>query len=352
MWRRRKASAIQESITKLNRPKAHVCGLTQIGAIMNLGKISTCFTASALLASIFISAAQAQQLPMLYRAKFVCGRPVGNTLAPGRYFTVINVHNPIEDTSAEPISFTMKFAVAPPPQQGHTQFSSPFDVASDNVGEISCGDIIRAANGVGLCSASFCEGFVVIESQAELDVTAIYTAANLTSRPAVTTLHTDRVLPHCPIRTEVLPEQTVHFVPPKVGGGDADYDGGGPCVDFRLALRLEDGDKTLAAHYRMHAFECDGSFMKPRDDFTTTKGEEELVLKVASPRGRILGYNANSTMSLSYIDTNHSPDDFDYFDPTSNVLTHLARSRSSASWATPSATRLARRRGSSSRFRR
>ena len=261
------------------------------------------------------------QTPLLYRAKFVCGRPVGNTLAPGRYFTVINVHNPIEDTSAEPISFTMKFAVAPPPpQQGHTQFSSPFDVASDNVGEISCGDIIRAANGVGLCSASFCEGFVVIESQAELDVTAIYTAANLTSPQQVTTLHTDRVLPHCPIRTEVLPEQTVHFVPPKVGGGDADYDGGGPCVDFRLALRLEDGDKTLAAHYRMHAFECDGSFMKPRDDFTTAKGEEELVLKVASPRGRILGYNANSTMSQSYIDTNHSPDDFDYFDPTSNVF--------------------------------
>ena len=50
------------------------------------------------------------QTPMLYRAKFVCGQPVGNTLAPGRYFTVINVHNPIEDASAEPIRFTMKFA--------------------------------------------------------------------------------------------------------------------------------------------------------------------------------------------------------------------------------------------------
>ena len=261
------------------------------------------------------------QTPMLYRAKFVCGQPVGNTLAPGRYFTVINVHNPIEDASAEPISFTMKFAVAPPPQQGHTQFSSSFDVASDNVLEISCGDIIRAAHGVAnLCSASFCEGFVVIESQAELDVTAIYTAANLTPPQQVRALHTARVLPHCPIRTEVLPEQTVLFVPPKVGGGDADYAGHGPCVDFRLALRLEDGDKTLAAHYRMHAFECDGNFMKPRNDFTTAKGEEKLVLKVASPRGRIIGYNANSTMSQSYIDTNHSSDDFDYFDPTSNFF--------------------------------
>ena len=261
------------------------------------------------------------QTPMLYRAKFVCGQPVGNTLAPGRYFTVINVHNPIEDASAEPISFTMKFAVAPPPKQGHTQFSSSFDVASDDVREISCGDIIRAAHGVAnLCSASFCEGFVVIESQAELDVTAIYTAANLNPPQQVRALQTARVAPHCPIRTEVLPEQTVLFVPPKVGGGDADYAGHGPCVDFRLALRLEDGDKTLAAHYRMHAFECDGNFMKPRNDFTTAKGEEKLVLKVASPRGRIIGYNANSTMSQSYIDTNHSSDDFDYFDPNSNFF--------------------------------
>jgi subtilase family protein/peptidase inhibitor I9 len=261
------------------------------------------------------------QTPMLYRAKFVCGQPVGNTLAPGRYFTVINVHNPIEDPSAEPISFTMKFAVAPPPKEGHTQFSSSFDVASDNVREVSCGEIIREAHGVAnLCSASFCEGFVVIESQAELDVTAIYTAANLNPPQQVRALHTTRVLPHCPIRTEVLPEQTVLFVPPKVGGGDADYDGNGPCVDFKLALRLEDGDKTLAAHYRMHAFECDGNFMKPRHDFTTAKGEEKLILKVASPRGRIIGYNANSTMSQSYIDTNHSSDDFDYFDPNSNLF--------------------------------
>jgi hypothetical protein len=70
----------------------------------------------------------------------------------------------------------------------------------------------------------------------------------------------------------------------------------------------------------MHAFECDGNFMKPRHDFTTAKGEEKLVLKAASPRGRIIGYNANSTMSQSYIDTNHSSDDFDYFHPNSNLF--------------------------------
>ena len=275
------------------------------------GALSDCAAATA------VALSDDDQTPMLYRAKFVCGQPVG--LAIGRYFTVINVHNPIEDASAKPVSFTMKVAVAPP-NQGHTQFGSSIVVASDEVREISCVDIIREANGANLCSASSCEGFVVIESQAELDVTAIYSAANTTSPQQVTTLHTDRVLPHCPIRTEVLPEQTVLFVPPKVGGGDADYAGHGPCVDFRLALRLEDGNKTLAAHYRMHAFECDSSFETPRSDFTTAKGEEELILMVASPRGRILGYNVNSTKSQRYIDTNHSNDDFDYSDPTNPLL--------------------------------
>jgi hypothetical protein len=262
----------------------------------------------------------AEQPSMLYRVKFVCGQPVGDALAPGRYFTVINVHNPIEDASTKPINFRMKFAVSPP-QQGHTGFGSSFDVGSDDVQKITCGDIIRAANGIAnLCSASFCEGFVVLESQAELDVTAVYTAADLTPAQQVTTLHTARVLPHCPIRTEVLPEQTVLFVPPKEGGGDADYDGNGPCVDFRLALQLEDGDKTLAAKYRMHAFECAGDFSKPKADFTSAKGEEKIVLKIASPRGRILGYDVDNSVMQQYIDTNHSDDVFS-FNPPSPVKT-------------------------------
>jgi len=126
------------------------------------------------------------------------------------------------------------------------------------------------------------------------------------------------VLPHWPIRTEVLPEQTILFVPPREGGGDADYDGNGPCVDFRLALQLEDGDKTLAARYRMHAFECDGDFSKPKEDFTSAIGEEEMVLKVASPQGRILSYEADTSMMQQYIDTNHSDDAF-AFDPLSPV---------------------------------
>jgi hypothetical protein len=65
----------------------------------------------------------------------------------------------------------------------------------------------------------------------------------------------------------------------------------------------------------MHAFECAGDFSKPKADFTSARGEEELVLKVASPRGRILGFDVNTTMNQQYIDTNTSDDNFSYGPP-------------------------------------
>ena len=42
-----------------------------------------------------------------YAAKFVCGKSDGDELAPGVYFTAINVHNPTE----RDVTFRKKFAV-------------------------------------------------------------------------------------------------------------------------------------------------------------------------------------------------------------------------------------------------
>jgi hypothetical protein len=291
---------------------------------MRSGKASALLATLVLLASIFSSVAQAQQPQdaslLQYRVKFICGPSDGKILALGNYFTAINLHNPIEDEFAKPISFRMKFAIALPGVSGagHTDFTGFFDVTFDDALEIDCEQIIGRAR--TLCPfepAGFCKGFVIIESRAELDVVAVYTAADLNTHQ-VTTLHTDRVSPHCPIRTDVLPRQTVLFVPPNAGasgGADADFAGNGPCVDFRLALHLKDGDKTLVAKYRMHAYECDDNFDKPKEDYTAARGEEELVLKVASPRGRILGFDVDTTMSQQYIDTNTSDDNFSYGPP-------------------------------------
>ncbi len=108
------------------------------------------------------------------------------------------------------------------------------------------------------------------------------------------------------------------FVPPDVGGAggaDQDFAGHGPCVDFRLALQIEDGDKTLAGKYQMHAYECDDNSEDPRSDFTAARGGDELVLKVASPLGRILGYDVDPSMSQQFIDSDHSDNSFSYDRP-------------------------------------
>jgi hypothetical protein len=85
---------------------------------MSSGKASAFLTTLVLMASIFSSAAQAQQPQdaslLQYRVKFICGPSDGKTLALGNYFTAINLHNPIEDEFAKPISFRMKFAPALP----------------------------------------------------------------------------------------------------------------------------------------------------------------------------------------------------------------------------------------------
>jgi hypothetical protein len=300
--------------------------LAQTEAIMSKGRSSFLLIALVLLALALSSAAQAQRPEdeglLQYRVKFVCGPADGRLLALGSYFTAINIHNPIQDEFAKPISLRVKFAVALPglgQLGGHTDFTGFFDVTSDDAMELDCQEILgRTAR---LCPnepPGFCKGFVVIESRAELDVIAVYTVADLNTSQA-TSLHADRITPHCPIRTEVVPQQTVLFVPPNVGGtggADPDFSGNGPCVDFRLALQLEDGDKTLAAKYRMHAYECDGSFEKPQDDFTSAQGNDELDLKVASPRGRILGYDVDTSMSQQFIDSGHSDNIFSYGPPS------------------------------------
>src|SRR5579864_1005277 len=45
-----------------------------------------------------------------YAVKFVCGKPEAPVVAPGEYFTAINVHNP----SYRPVGFRKKVAVALP----------------------------------------------------------------------------------------------------------------------------------------------------------------------------------------------------------------------------------------------
>lgn len=121
-----------------------------------------------------------------YAAKFVCGKSAGEVVAPGVYFTAVNVHNPTYET----IRFRKKIAVALPGEKPGP-VSKFFDakLGPDQALEIDCRDIFEHAD----TKADFLKGFVLIESDIELDVVTVYTAGGREGQ--VETLHTERVPP-------------------------------------------------------------------------------------------------------------------------------------------------------------
>ncbi|MHC4617828.1 MAG: CARDB domain-containing protein [Planctomycetota bacterium] len=121
-----------------------------------------------------------------YAVKFVCGRSAGKVVASGDYFTAINVHNPTYGD----VHFRKKVATALPGEQpGPVSRFSDAKLGSDQALEIDCEDISRHAQ----TEAESLKGFVVIESDVELDVVAFYSAAGRDGQ--VETLHTERVTP-------------------------------------------------------------------------------------------------------------------------------------------------------------
>jgi hypothetical protein len=121
-----------------------------------------------------------------YAIKFVCGKTDAGIMAPGHYFTAINVHNPND----RGIRFRKKFAIALPGEQpGPVSKFYNAKLGPDEAFEIDCPDIFRRAN----AREGFLKGFAVIESALELDVVAVYTAAGGTGR--VETMELERVKP-------------------------------------------------------------------------------------------------------------------------------------------------------------
>jgi len=122
-----------------------------------------------------------------YVIKFICGElnpyhygDEGQTynnisLAPGEYYTEINVHNP----NPNPIQIKKKFAADsydPPIPEVHGPVSSPIplDLEVDDAVEISCQDVREELN-APFPRPPFIKGFVVVYSRYKLDITAMYT---------------------------------------------------------------------------------------------------------------------------------------------------------------------------------
>lgn len=130
----------------------------------------------------------AERVIYQYAAKFVCGKSEGRVAAPGTYFTAVNVHNPGRDATR----LAVKVAIALPGlQAGPVSGFRDAELGPDEALEIDCPDISRLAES----KEDFLKGFVVIESESELDVVAVYTAASRDEH--VETLHSERVPARC-----------------------------------------------------------------------------------------------------------------------------------------------------------
>jgi hypothetical protein len=135
-----------------------------------------------------------------YIVKVICGvfTREEDMLAPGKYWTAINVYNPSREKDAK---LRIHIAIADPVKVGSAVTTGPsFDVPPDPLYlepgkalEIDCEYIKTNAGKIGGHNKEYLKGFLVIENDFELDVVAVYTAAG--QGGTVVTLHTERVLP-------------------------------------------------------------------------------------------------------------------------------------------------------------
>lgn len=140
-----------------------------------------------------------------YAAKFVCGKPGADELAPGVYFTAINVHNPTE----RGVRLRKKVAIAGPREKpGPVSEFFDAELGPDEALEIDCPDIREHAP-VG---DEFLKGFVVLQSEVELDVVGVYTAAGEDGQ--VETIDIERVPPR---RAQAGLPDLIPFPDPETG---------------------------------------------------------------------------------------------------------------------------------------
>lgn len=105
---------------------------------------------------------------------------------------------------------------------------------------------------------------------------------------------------------------TEYYIPPFIQGGDADFDGDGPCVVYTLTHAFEEDQTKLVAHIKMQAYECDDDFNTPIHNGAQVLGETPVTLMIAGVGEKILAVDRLTPWDFSYIDQDHSNDIFSF----------------------------------------
>jgi hypothetical protein len=174
------------------------------------------FIAGACLLAASCDPAQAQRRQLTtqfqYSAKALCTLLTdigfGDAFAPGRYRTVINIHNPTD----RKIEIARKFALAIGPGEAVGSFSiTPYKsltLEPDQAVAYNCFDIAGFFCPIqGVCvDFTAIDGFLVVNSPVELDVVAVYTAS--AKGGEVSTLDADAIVGrHLPKTIVITPDQ-------------------------------------------------------------------------------------------------------------------------------------------------
>jgi hypothetical protein len=143
-----------------------------------------------------------------YAVKVVCGevKPAENTpVAPGRYWTAVNIHNPDKCKDA---NFRLKIGIAQlslqsPVSQYWPIVPPTLPLRPDGMIELDC-PFIRAFAALAMSPPpTFIKGYLVIASDIELDVVAVYTGA--AGSAGGNSFHTERVPARCvPVCEDLL----------------------------------------------------------------------------------------------------------------------------------------------------
>lgn len=129
-----------------------------------------------------------------YAAKLVCGEvKTGGPVAPGRYWTAINVHNPSRCHSVRLLWKVAVGAALNDRERIVTRFRE-VTLGPDEAIEIDCPDAFMWLKEHRFAKP-FVKGWIVVESEFPLDVVAVYTSA-FEKEPA-RTFHTERVPARC-----------------------------------------------------------------------------------------------------------------------------------------------------------
>lgn len=138
-----------------------------------------------------------------YDVKVVCGKGDGRVVAPGQYWTAINVLNPGEET----VRVEAQVATALPAfEMGPLSQPEGAELRPNRAFEIDCPTLMEIAR-----AEDFLKGFAVVRGSGPLTIVAVYTQADPDGRAV--SIHTERVpsraAPGCPdLRVREIREPT------------------------------------------------------------------------------------------------------------------------------------------------